>query len=43
MVSNFFFNFVQAGIIFALLGAAQNEDDVQKKKAKKGKVLRSSV
>lgn len=27
----------QAGIIFALLGAAQSEDDAQKKKAKKGK------
>ena len=27
----------QAGIIFALLGAAQTEDDAQKKKRKKGK------
>lgn len=26
----------QAGIIFALLGAAQTEDDAQKKKRKKG-------
>lgn len=26
----------QAGIIFALLGAAQTEDDEQKKQAKKG-------
>lgn len=26
----------QAGIIFALLGAAQNEDDAQKKQKKKG-------
>lgn len=29
----------QAGIIFALLGAAQSEDDALKKKAKKGKQL----
>lgn len=29
----------QAGIIFALLGAAQSEDDAQKKKAKKGMCL----
>lgn len=29
----------QAGIIFALLGAAQSEDDAQKKKTKKGKCL----
>ena len=29
----------QAGIIFALLGAAQSEDDAFKKKAKKGKQL----
>ena len=26
----------QAGIIFSLLGAAQDEDDAQKKQAKKG-------
>ena len=30
----------QAGIIFALLGAAQTEDDEQKKKAKKGKFFK---
>ena len=30
----------QAGIIFALLGAAQSEDDAQKKKTKKGKFVR---
>lgn len=30
----------QAGIIFALLGAAQSEDDAQKKKTKKGKCVR---
>ena len=32
----------QAGIIFALLGAAQNEDDAQRKIKRKGQLLHSN-